>query len=91
MGDERYNGWTNWETWDAFNWMTADDGAQEMWERRARAADPGEFAEALRLHFEAGVEKIQPEASWFADVMLRAVQRVDWVEIAEHFTEEETP
>jgi len=85
MDDERCSGWANWETWNAFNWMTQGDGDQEAWERRARATDPEEFAEALRLHFEVGVKKIQNESSWFTDVMLRALWRVDWVEIAEHF------
>ena len=83
------NGWRSWPTWNCYMWMTGTEDAMDMWTRRARGLDADEFAQLLRLHFEAGVEKIQPEASWFADVMLRAVQRVNWQEIAEHFTDEE--
>jgi hypothetical protein len=22
---EKYNGWTNWETWNAYNWLTSEE------------------------------------------------------------------
>ena len=81
-----YHGWDSWETWNAFNWMTEGDGAQERWAARARGVEAEQFAELLRLHFESHVDRMHPEASWFSDALYRSLGRVNWRQLAEHFT-----
>lgn len=33
-----YNGWTNYYTWDAYNWMTSEEPTYIYWTDRARQA-----------------------------------------------------
>lgn len=32
-----YNGWTNWDTWEAFNWLTSDEDIYNEAIRRAES------------------------------------------------------
>lgn len=38
MTDSRYNGWTNYETWNVNLWMTNDEGSSEHWAEKAQDA-----------------------------------------------------
>mgnify|MGYP001592308569 CR=1 FL=1 len=44
---DRYNGWTNYETWAVALWLDNDQGSQEYWREIAeeawRTAKPGEY------------------------------------------------
>ena len=83
------NGWRSWPTWNCYMWMTGTEDALDMWTRRARGLDADEFAQLLRLHFEAAVERIHPEPSFFSDLLYNQLGNTDWREIAAYFTDEE--
>jgi len=36
MDDKRYNGWTNYETWNVALWLDNDEGTQTMFAERAQ-------------------------------------------------------
>ncbi len=35
VNEQKYNGWTNYETWNVALWIDNDQGTQEMWAERA--------------------------------------------------------
>ena len=35
---DKYNGWTNWDTWNSYNWLTESEGAYNV-ARRATGAN----------------------------------------------------
>ena len=37
--DETYNGWSNWDTWELFNWISSDE---DSWRTGRSMADRGE-------------------------------------------------
>ena len=42
-----YNGWTNWDTWEAFNWLTNDYDLHKKFEA---CADADEVAELWKYN-----------------------------------------
>ncbi len=44
MNNERYNGWTNWDTWNSYNWITDDE---LMYRRACRSTDPDHLQEIM--------------------------------------------
>lgn len=96
MTDTRYNGWTNYETWNLNLWLDNDQGTQEYWRERAeqiyRDTDPGEdrrsdatneLAEALKDETQENQPQI--DNGFYADILSAAVSEVNWYEIAEYW------
>ncbi len=98
--DTRYNGWTNYETWNLALWLGNDNGSYDYWREQAQecyrdAEATGSFTRkenaildcAKRL--QAETEENAPEVSGFyADVLSAAICEVNWYEIAEHWIDE---
>src|SRR5210317_899753 len=81
--DETYNGWPNWETWNANLWLTNDEGAYnymiETVEGAANADDAGgRIKDAVLDLDDDGIKLI-------GDAM--SLWRVEWAEIGRHFLE----
>jgi hypothetical protein len=89
----KYNGWTNWETWNAnlwiendwrlaesYHWMAGDLlGSYEQDEATVR------LAKIIENHF----RDICPEVEgFFSDMIDGAMREVNWREIAGHFVAE---
>jgi hypothetical protein len=101
MNSETYNGWTNYETWVVKLWMDNDHGSSEYWKEQAEQAandtcecDPiderkseaeASLAEALDMWHD---EQAPDTHGVFADLIGRALGRVNWREIAESLLEE---
>lgn len=84
MCDETYNGWSNWETWNANLWLTNDQGTVGIVnEAIGGETTPWKAGEAIRDMVEElladGIRLIGDELTMW---------RVDWTEIAEAWLEE---
>jgi hypothetical protein len=74
-----YNGWSNWETWNAKVWMDNEEGVQREMERvAARGAD------ALRDYFEEAFGPADTLTGPLGDAWSMFLSEVDWREIAEN-------
>ena len=93
--DEKYNGWTNYETWNVKLWMDNDEGsyrywfevAEEIWEDCSRDKDDfcARMADRLKDEHSDNAPELQ---GFYADLLGSALSAVDWYEIAESFVEE---
>ncbi len=101
MTDQKYNGWTNYETWVTKLWMDNDEGSYNYWSevtdeiyRDGVADKPFTKKERAALDL-ADMLKEQHEdanpiedASVFSDLMGAALSSVNWYEIAESLIED---
>lgn len=97
MMSEKYNGWTNYETWNVALWINNDQGSQEAVQELAEAAwsdndgDKEAATEALAAEIEgmhdAELNELNTYGT-FADILNAGMRVVDWYEIAATFIEE---
>ena len=84
----KYNGWTNYETWNVNLWLNNDQGTYDFIVELAKqyADDAPMLAQAL----ESFVDELQPEleASMFSDILNAAMREVNWQEIADTLLED---
>lgn len=84
---EKYNGWNNYETWNAALWINNDQALQESATERVtdNRHDTADAADALSTIFE-DYEMIPDLPSGPASDMLNAsLSAIDWYEIAQSF------
>lgn len=90
MADEKYNGFTNYETWALKLWIDNEEPNYKAWRAEAREilADTPDKLQAvadlrdrLQEDTEAGAPEIPP--SFYSDIMGAALGRVNWYEVAE--------
>lgn len=94
--DTKYNGWTNYETWNLKLWMDNDEGSYRYWQEVAQECYDDAQADktftreenaafALTDRLKEETEESMPEVDgFFGDVMRAAVSEVNWHEIAEN-------
>ena len=89
MKNETYNGWTNYETWLAYCWLTND---QETYNRLNRLTEAHKDKEAYQLAdqikefvYDITSSSIElDQASLANDLLNGAISEIDFQEIAEH-------
>jgi hypothetical protein len=98
--EQKYNGWSNYETWLANLWFDNDEGTQSYIREQAEeclkeAEEEKNFTRrenatlAMRDFLENYVEELQSESGMpsnglFCDLLSAAIGRIDWYEIAKH-------
>lgn len=87
--DTRYNGWNNYETWNAKLWIDNDQGECEYWDEQAddclsdADGDQGDAVEYLSARLEDYHAENMPELSGvYADLLQASLRAIDWREIA---------
>jgi len=82
---DRYNGWTNYETWAVDLWMSNDAGSYRQWQEVAYLTeDAGTLAELIKeYHEENGpVHEDGWVPSVYTDLLYATMSEVNWDEIA---------
>lgn len=104
MANKRYNGWTNYETWNVSLWIDNDQGlyemaremAQEIHEEGPRPIDDTSLSlepkHILADRLKDWIGEMAPDlgASMWSDLLNAALSEVDWTEIAENMLSEYT-
>ena len=81
---DKYNGWTNYETWNAALWLDTD-----YYEEIAK--NVYEIAGALAEFIKRDQEELMPEmpqSGMFTDLLNKSFAEINWFEIAEHILED---
>ena len=98
--DTKYNGWTNYETWNVALWFDNNQGTYSFWTEQAQACfndaeanktfTKAERAKlALSKQMQAEVEENTPTVTgMYADLLNASLGSVNWYEVAEHYIDE---
>ena len=102
MNDTKYNGWTNYETWNVKLWMDNDEGSYQYYNDVAHNAlhmasstdymtkeqsAAIDLAAVIKSDFEEA-SPLGDDASTFSDLLGAALSNVNWNEIASHLIDD---
>lgn len=99
MNTQKYNGWTNYETWLVNLWMDNEEGSQSYYSEKAQEVYDSAQADAPFTREERATldladmlkdeyaEAVPEVTGLWADMINAALSEVDWHEIAEHYIE----
>lgn len=97
---DKYNGWSNYETWVVDLWLTNDKDSYDCLTQEAQVhyndaqTGPHLTREQIATHklsvsLELMLEKCAPELSGvYGDLLSHALRKVDWLELAGSWIEE---
>lgn len=95
MSDKKYNGWTNYETWNVALWLGNDDYTDRHWRGEATDAlddkdgDKDDAKRALSEQMKDAITEDAPELKGtYSDLLTAALGVVNWYEIAEHYVDD---
>lgn len=98
MNDKKYNGWTNYETWNANLWIDNDWRLSEhltmiTMDLFSSYEDEDTVRQLLAERINDMFLEMMPdlEPSFFSDVMTASFREVNFNEIAQHYVDEYTP
>lgn len=88
-----YNGWSNFETWDAYNWQTADETRTKQAEDAAAAAmeaaggDKDKAIAILSDQLKKMIQEAAPDlgAGLYTDLIDAGLKEINYKEIAAAF------
>jgi hypothetical protein len=65
MEDQKYNGWSNWATWSAYNWLTH---TEELYLIASQAKNIGQLKRLWNIRL-AGKDYIKPSQINFKEIL----------------------
>jgi hypothetical protein len=78
---ERHNGWTNVETWEAYNWLSSDEAAYEHFQYlKSFILSTDKLQGGLKAYIRANLRTQNPTLNSFSEC---AVSRINWTELIE--------
>lgn len=87
---DRYNGWTNWETWNAFNWLSSDE---TTWWQAKQAANQSQKAleelvdDIIEYAFAGRVNMVSSGLAY--DFARAGMHEIDFEELTKAIADEE--
>ncbi len=92
---EEYNGWRNYETWVVNLWLTNDEVSyNSLYDLAKETPDKFALSQILRVDTEERFYDLRDNSvneieipGMFQDLLMKAIGRVDWLEVAEHAIE----
>lgn len=89
MTDTKCNGWRNRETWLVYTWLTNDEDTFEIINKLTKQAkNRYEAQQSVSVYVLEGMPELN--AGIFSDLLETALAAVDWYEIADAFTENDS-
>ena len=88
--DRKYNGWSNYETWNFKLWLDNDEDTYNKIQNLVKDPVLSQDAQCLAnaLRYLATEEAPEIEASFYSDVMMASVREVDYYEVAKSLLED---
>ena len=90
MLDNKYNGWTNYETWNFNLWITNEEADYKYASEIANeSTDRWELSKKLEEWAEnMADEQLPDQCSFIADMVNSSIKEVNFYEVAEHLWED---
>ena len=90
MLDNKYNGWTNYETWNFNLWITNEEADYNCaLEMADESTDKWELSKKLERWAEnMADEQLPDQCSFIADMVNSSIKEVNFYEVAEHLWED---
>ena len=89
MNNEKYNGWTNYETWVINIWVDNDEEIYLTMNDIINSYDwtgkTYELSKVLQEWYDKKVEKLGLENGVMHDLLTGALSAVNWYELADHY------
>ncbi len=83
----KYNGWTNWATWNCNLWLTNDYNDYKHYSDLARYNDAYELSKIIESDIDSLIENTSIDG-FLLDMLNGSISEINFYEIAEHFTDE---
>ena len=86
----KYNGWTNWETWNLKIWIENEENSYRYIKAKAKILPLGEFIAFLETWATTqwDARTATSKAGFVSDFLRHSFSRVNWTEIAESYLSE---
>ena len=81
-----FNGWTNYETWNAYNWLTSDESTVREMERLAESKDQDDAASLIEYQLGAPLEEWP--SGLYKDLVTASLGLINYRELAQAFKDE---